>query len=172
MSDWQILVLILVVGVCLRFTLLATCKQRKAKMADGNNYPGFKMLSEASKEDMSNIKWEEKVVHHAKNTLKNFRRVEYEVAGIGTVGEEWRIMLVSLDGKTVDEKAFHSVFVNGHLVRKVDMQTGLKIVADRAFEPFDFLRYDAYGSTEKMAKGDQVPVVGKEESKTGGPPKN
>lgn len=135
----------------------------------GNEYPGFTVLTEAeaAKVNMGAVKWEEKVIQRQKNTLHNLRRVEYDVAGVGTVAEEWRVSLVSIQGKTSEEKAFHSVYVNGQLVRQVDMKTGLKVVNNAAFEPFDFLRYDAFGSTEaseksapkQLAKGEKVPVV-------------
>ncbi len=132
--------------------------------------------ADAAKVDLSTVKWEDAVEHHTKNTLRNQRRVEYDVPGVGVVAEEWRIQLVTVDGRTEQEAALHSVFVDGRPVRQVDMKTGQVLAAEAAYAPFDFLRYDAYGSTEDGGGGgggggkgeSQVPVISSKAKENGG----
>ena len=119
-----------------------------------------------SQEDLNSIQWEGEAKQSLKKSkLKSQRRVEYKVDGVGVVAEEWRITSTSSSNEqpeTHTELAVHSVFVNGVLVRQIDLKTNKVLLSEAKYEPFNFLRYGATGSTEnqRIGSSEMVPVIG------------
>ena len=114
--------------------------------------------------DLSTVSWQNGVqttMMHRK--MKSQRQVEYQVDHIGQVTEEWTILMATENDQT-QEQAIHSVYVNGELVRQVNLKTKEVIKKDPKYEPYDFLHYGIAGSNEQHENNtstsviDQVPV--------------
>lgn len=112
-----------------------------------------KLLSgvDVSKVDLSTVKWDGPPKQSLKKSqIKSQRRVEYKVDDIGVVAEEWRIQVASTgEQPTNTELAQHSVYINGQLVRQVDLKAKKVTLSESKYEPFNFLRYGTTGSTEQ-----------------------
>src|SRR5699024_8713779 len=84
-----------------------------------------------------------------------------QVDDVGTVTEEWQMACSSKDDQTNTEFALHSVYVDGQLVRQVDLKSKKVLKSESKYEPFDFLRYGADGNIDgQQQTTGKVPVVG------------
>lgn len=78
-------------------------------------------------------------------TMSGHRRIEYEVDDIGLIIEEWNLNSTTKmdDHHTNDEEEIgkYSVYINGNLVRQIELNTGKVIVCQEKYEPYHFLKY-------------------------------
>ena len=144
-------------------------------MASNNNNAGNtstpnnqQQLSNLSSDDinqmMAQVQWQGEAKETFKTKLKHQRSVAYRVEGIGVVTEEWKTSAeVTGEHVTNPEVPIYLVFVDGQLVRQVNLKTKEVLKSESKYEPYSFLHYGPAGSTEKPAQvqptTDKVPVL-------------